>query len=137
MKKTNPVQRILTATAGLAVGLFAHASVLAQAAWPDKPIVLVVPYSAGGPTDVVARLLAVPMGKSLGQTVIVENTVGAGGTLAAARVARAAPLAPITSSRAAGICTQEGIASRITAATWEISSRRCAGNSKPPRVITP
>ncbi|RZL55779.1 MAG: tripartite tricarboxylate transporter substrate binding protein BugD [Variovorax sp.] len=91
MKKTNPVQRILTATAGLAVGLFAHASVLAQAAWPDKPIVLVVPYSAGGPTDVVARLLAVPMGKSLGQTVIVENTVGAGGTIAPARVARAAP----------------------------------------------
>ena len=57
--------------------------------WPDKPITLVVPYSAGGPTDVVARLLAVPMGQSLGQTVIVENTVGAGGTLAPARVARA------------------------------------------------
>ncbi len=46
--------------------------------WPDKPITLVVPYSAGGPTDVVARLLAVPMGQSLGQSVLVENTVGAG-----------------------------------------------------------
>ncbi|MBB1602266.1 tripartite tricarboxylate transporter substrate-binding protein [Variovorax sp. UMC13] len=64
---------------------------LAQSAWPDKPITLVVPYSAGGPTDVVARMLAIPMGKSLGQTVIVENTVGAGGTIAPARVARAAP----------------------------------------------
>ncbi|WP_219220768.1 tripartite tricarboxylate transporter substrate-binding protein [Variovorax boronicumulans] len=63
----------------------------AQSTWPDKPITLVVPYSAGGPTDVVARMLAIPMGKSLGQTVIVENTVGAGGTIAPARVARAAP----------------------------------------------
>ncbi|MDM0023199.1 tripartite tricarboxylate transporter substrate-binding protein [Variovorax saccharolyticus] len=63
----------------------------AQAAWPDKPVTLVVPYSAGGPTDVVARMLAIPMGKSLGQSVIVENTVGAGGTIAPARVARAAP----------------------------------------------
>ena len=63
----------------------------AQAAWPDKPVTLVVPYSAGGPTDVVARMLAIPMGKSLGQPVIVENTVGAGGTIAPARVARAAP----------------------------------------------
>ena len=63
----------------------------AQAAWPERPVTLVVPYSAGGPTDVVARMLAVPMGKSLGQTVIVENTVGAGGTIAPARVARAAP----------------------------------------------
>jgi len=68
-----------------------HAPAVAQTAWPDKPITLVVPYSAGGPTDVVARMLAIPMGKSLGQTVIVENTVGAGGTIAPARVARAAP----------------------------------------------
>ncbi|HSU23063.1 MAG TPA: tripartite tricarboxylate transporter substrate-binding protein [Variovorax sp.] len=68
-----------------------HVPAAAQAAWPDKPITLVVPYSAGGPTDVVARMLAIPMGKSLGQPVIVENTVGAGGTIAPARVARAAP----------------------------------------------
>ncbi|QNN57315.1 tripartite tricarboxylate transporter substrate binding protein BugD [Diaphorobacter ruginosibacter] len=78
------------AFAGLALaGAFtisAHA-----AGYPDKSIVMVVPYSAGGPTDVVARLLAVPMGQSLGQTVVVENTVGAGGTIAPARVARARP----------------------------------------------
>ena len=64
---------------------------LAQAAWPDKPITLIVPFAAGGPTDVVARMIAIPMGKSLGQTVLVENTVGAGGTIAATKVARAAP----------------------------------------------
>jgi len=44
--------------------------------YPDKPITLVVPFAAGGPTDVVARMIAIPMGKSLGQTVLVENTVG-------------------------------------------------------------
>jgi tripartite-type tricarboxylate transporter receptor subunit TctC len=67
---------------------------LAQAqaqTYPDKPISLVVPFAAGGPTDVVARMIAIPMGKSLGQTVLVENTVGAGGTIATQRVARAAP----------------------------------------------
>lgn len=83
--------------AGAAACALALASALGTAAqaqpqsWPDKTIVLVVPYSAGGPTDVVARLLAVPMGQSLGQTVVVENTVGAGGTIAPARVARAKP----------------------------------------------
>jgi len=66
-------------------------SAAAEAPWPDKPITLVVPYSAGGPTDVVARMLAIPMGISLGKAVIVENTVGAGGTIAPSRVARAAP----------------------------------------------
>ena len=64
---------------------------LAEAAWPDKPITLIVPFAAGGPTDVVARMIAIPMGKSLGQSVMVENTVGAGGTIAATKVARAAP----------------------------------------------
>lgn len=59
--------------------------------WPDKPVTLIVPFAAGGPTDVVARMIAIPMGKSLGQTVIVENTVGAGGTIAATKVARATP----------------------------------------------
>ena len=65
------------------------------AAWsqgyPSRPITLVVPFAAGGPTDVVARTLSVPMAKALGQTVVVENKTGAGGTLAAAAVARANP----------------------------------------------
>ncbi|MEY2620601.1 MAG: hypothetical protein RIT26_421 [Pseudomonadota bacterium] len=60
--------------------------------FPDnKPVTMVVPFAAGGPTDVVARMLAIPMGKALGTTVTVENTVGAGGTIASARVARSAP----------------------------------------------
>ena len=59
--------------------------------YPSKVITLVVPFSAGGPTDTVARLIAQPMSQKLGQTVIIENVGGAGGTIAAARVARATP----------------------------------------------
>lgn len=63
----------------------------AQKDWPTKPITLVIPFAAGGPTDAVARLLATPMGQSVGQTVVVENVNGAGGTIATTKVARAAP----------------------------------------------
>jgi tripartite-type tricarboxylate transporter receptor subunit TctC len=59
--------------------------------YPAKPITLVVPFAAGGPTDVVARMLGAAMTRSLGQTVVIENKTGAGGTLAAAHVARSAP----------------------------------------------
>ena len=62
-----------------------------QPAFPDKSIAMVIPFAAGGPTDVVARMIAIPMGKALGQTVLVENAVGAGGTIAATKVARATP----------------------------------------------
>lgn len=89
MIKLNTVKTVLAAcTAALALSV--HAPAFSQA-YPDKPVTLVVPFAAGGPTDVVARMIAIPMGKSLGQTVIVENTVGAGGTIAATRVARATP----------------------------------------------
>ena len=71
---------------------FSHATLVhAQGVFPEKPISLVVPFAAGGPTDVVARMIAIPMGKALGQTVLVENAVGAGGTIAATKVARATP----------------------------------------------
>jgi tripartite-type tricarboxylate transporter receptor subunit TctC len=60
-------------------------------AYPTKNITLVVPFAAGGPTDVVARTLAASMQKTLGQSVVVENKTGAGGTLAANYVAKAAP----------------------------------------------
>ncbi len=64
----------------------------AQAAFPgDKPIALMIPFAAGGPTDILARMMVVPMGKSLGGTVVVENAVGAGGTIGATKAARAAP----------------------------------------------
>ena len=80
----------LTAVAG-AASLVATGAAVAQAAFPAKPVTVVVPFSAGGPTVVVARLIGVPMGKALGQTVIIDNALGAGGTIAAAKVARAAP----------------------------------------------
>ena len=56
--------------------------------YPTKVITMVVPFSAGGPTDTVARLLAQSMGASLKTQVIVENVGGAGGTIAASRVAK-------------------------------------------------
>src|SRR6185436_16372019 len=67
------------------------ASPAAAQKYPDKLITIVVPFAAGGPTDTVARLIAVPMSKSLGQQLIIENVGGAGGTVGAARVAKAAP----------------------------------------------
>ena len=60
-------------------------------AYPTKVITIIVPFSAGGPTDTVTRLLAQSMGKTLGQQVIVENVGGAGGTIGATRAAKAAP----------------------------------------------
>jgi tripartite-type tricarboxylate transporter receptor subunit TctC len=59
--------------------------------YPNKPITMVVPFSAGGPTDTIARLLGERMSRTLGQTVLVENTAGAAGSIAFGRVARAAP----------------------------------------------
>ena len=59
--------------------------------YPRKPITVVVPFAAGGPTDTVARLVGVAMGKSLKTQLIVENVGGAGGTIGAARVAKAPP----------------------------------------------
>ena len=71
-------------TFALALGLATAALAQAQATWPAKPITLVVPFAAGGPTDVVARTLGASMTRILGQTVVVENKLGAGGTVAAA-----------------------------------------------------
>ena len=78
-------------TVFMACAAMLASTAFAQAPFPDRPVSLVVPFAAGGPTDVVARMIAIPMGKSLGQTVLVENAVGAGGTIAATKVARAAP----------------------------------------------
>jgi tripartite-type tricarboxylate transporter receptor subunit TctC len=69
----------------------APAAASAQGAFPTKSITLVVPAAAGGPTDTVSRLVAESMSRTLGQTVVVENIGGAGGTIAMARVAKAAP----------------------------------------------
>ena len=76
----------------LAAALLAAAAVQAGAqSYPSKPITLLVPAAAGGPTDTVARLIAESMGRTLGQTILVENQGGAGGTLGMGRIAKTAP----------------------------------------------
>jgi tripartite-type tricarboxylate transporter receptor subunit TctC len=79
-----PATRRLATTAFaalLAAGLFAAAPAAQAQAWPAKPIKLIVPYPAGGPTDAIARLMATRMAATLGQPVVVENRAGAGGTI--------------------------------------------------------
>lgn len=73
------------------LSLASHPVAAAEGAWPTKSITLVVPFAAGGPTDGIARMISVPMGQTLGQTVVVENVAGAGGTIASTKVARATP----------------------------------------------
>src|SRR5271169_5542846 len=59
--------------------------------YPSRPVSIVVPFPAGGPTDTLGRILAERMTRSLGQSVIIENLTGAAGTVGSAHVARAAP----------------------------------------------
>ncbi len=79
----------------IAVALGAGAALASRSAgaqsFPDRPITLVVPFAAGGSTDLVARLVAESMSKDLGQQVIVQNVAGAGGNLGADQVARSDP----------------------------------------------
>jgi tripartite-type tricarboxylate transporter receptor subunit TctC len=82
-------RRIFTAAAATTLALGSSLA-LAQA-YPAKPVSLVVPFAAGGPTDIVARTLAAAMTKTLGQSVVVENKTGAGGTIAPGYVAKAQP----------------------------------------------
>ncbi|MFT8242816.1 tripartite tricarboxylate transporter substrate-binding protein [Roseomonas sp. BN140053] len=82
-------RRLATLAAALAVA--GPLPALAQAQYPSRPISMIVPFAAGGPTDTVARLTAEVMGRDLGQTIVIENVGGAGGTLGAARVALARP----------------------------------------------
>lgn len=60
-------------------------------AFPDKPVTIVVPFAAGGPVDVIARIIGERMSQTLGQQFIIENVAGAGGTLGTTRVAKSAP----------------------------------------------
>jgi len=73
-----------------AFAMFAIGSAQAQP-YPSRPITIVVPFSAGGPTDAIARTLGDRMRVSLGQTILVENVTGAGGTIGVVRAAQAAP----------------------------------------------
>ena len=80
---------VLAMTAIAAISGFAGSA--AAQSFPSRPITMIVPFAAGGPTDVIARVVGERMGQSLGQPVVIENVTGAGGTIAAGRVARAAP----------------------------------------------
>jgi tripartite-type tricarboxylate transporter receptor subunit TctC len=84
VRRRQVLQLAAGALAAPAIARLAHAQ-----AYPNRPITLVVPYPPGGPTDTIARLLAERMRAPLGQPVVVENTSGAGGTIAVTRVARA------------------------------------------------
>jgi tripartite-type tricarboxylate transporter receptor subunit TctC len=64
---------------------------LVHGQYPSRPVSLIVPFSAGGPTDTIARIMAERMTRSIGQTVLVENTTGAGGSIGVWRVVRANP----------------------------------------------
>jgi tripartite-type tricarboxylate transporter receptor subunit TctC len=90
MPRFSSTRRALVAALGcasLAATMGAHAA----DAWPSKPITLVVPFSAGGTTDIVARVIGQKLSEALHQPVIVDNRGGAGGTLGAGVVARSAP----------------------------------------------
>ena len=81
-----PIRRsVIAAAAALVLPLMAHA------AWPEKPIRIGVTFASGGASDIVARVISEPLAKALGQTVIVDNKPGAGGTIGGAEVARSAP----------------------------------------------
>jgi tripartite-type tricarboxylate transporter receptor subunit TctC len=87
LKGRSEVRAWIMGCLAIAIG----ATSLAAADYPRHPITLVVPYTAGGPADAVGRLIATHMGSSLGQQFVIENVVGAGGTIGAGRVAKAAP----------------------------------------------
>ena len=70
---------------------FAAGAAVAQTDYPRRPITMIVPFAAGGPTDVVARIVGEHMSRTLGQQIIIENVLGAGGTTASTRAARANP----------------------------------------------
>ena len=83
------MSRFVTAFLAAAAGLLA--AVMPAAAYPDRPVTLVVPFAAGGPSDVIARIFAENWSRNLGQQMVIENVTGAGGTVGAIRVMRAAP----------------------------------------------
>lgn len=90
--RIDPVRRIVLASliAGASIAASLPGVAMAQAAFPSKPVTLLVPFPPGAATDAIARALAVPLAKNLGQQVVVENRPGAAGTMAASLVAQSA-----------------------------------------------
>src|SRR6201984_2043521 len=85
-----PRRKFLHLAAG-AAALPAVSRIARAQAYPTRPITMIVPFAAGGPTDVIGRVVAEGMRASLGQPVIIENVTGAGGSIGVGRVVRAAP----------------------------------------------
>ena len=83
------VNRRSVVTSALAAAAF-PASVLAQGKWPDRTVKLICPFTAGGPTDALARQVAKQLGESLGQPVVVENVTGAAGQVGLTRLTQSA-----------------------------------------------
>ncbi|HEX8168447.1 MAG TPA: tripartite tricarboxylate transporter substrate binding protein BugD [Beijerinckiaceae bacterium] len=73
-----------------ALGLAATAA-HAQSNWPTRPVTMIVPFAAGGPTDIVARIVAEHMSRTIGQQIVIENVAGAGGTTGITRAKQATP----------------------------------------------
>ncbi len=86
-----PARRKLVATAALSLAALAPSLSYAQAAWPNKPVRIVVPYAPGGANDILARVVAEKLAPVLGQPVLVENKPGAGAMVGSDFVAKAAP----------------------------------------------
>ena len=91
MLKLASRRRLLMGTSLVAAGLMLPLAAMAQSAWPTKPLRMVVPFTPGGTTDLLARIVAAELTQSLGQNVLVENRGGAGGNIGADVVAKAAP----------------------------------------------
>src|SRR5258705_13618436 len=86
MKLTHVIARVL----GGCAGLFLASAALAQSpGYPDRPVKMIVPFAAAGPTDVVARLIALKLSEKFGQQFYIENMAGAGGNIGMAAGAKA------------------------------------------------
>src|SRR5215204_5847108 len=83
-------RRVLLTAAAAVASLAMPFSVMAQA-YPTKPITMIVPFAAGGPTDALARVLGQRMSEALGQTIVIDNIGGAGGTIGVNKAAKATP----------------------------------------------
>src|SRR5438445_9351769 len=91
MQKGLGMIRLLSIVLALVTTAGAAAAQAGDAAWPDRPVRLIVPFPAGSSTDIISRILAQRLGARLGQQVVIDNRVGASGNLGADAIAKAAP----------------------------------------------